>query len=165
MAGTEKVTEYLGRKGAAFELVSHAETLSSIDEARALGIDAGEVAKVIVVHHAGGLALFALPAGSRTSMGAVHKAVGDAHARFATEDEMARELPDYALGSVPPIAELVRAPLYLDRHLAEHDMVVFAAGTHTDSIKMTVSALRDLGPHEIVEVCHVSSAPDADLPG
>src|ERR671919_2769796 len=113
MTGTEKITEYLGGKGAAFEIVSHAEALSSIDEARALGIDAGEVAKVIVVHHAGGLALFALPAGSRTSMGAVHKAVGDAHARFATEDEMARELPDYALGSVPPIAELVRAPLYL----------------------------------------------------
>ena len=165
MAGTEKVTEYLGRKSAAFELVSHAETLSSIEEARALGIDAGDVAKVIVVHHAGGLALFALPAGSRTKMSAVHDAVGDKHARFATEDEMARELPDYALGSVPPFAELVGAPLYLDQHLAEHEMVVFAAGTHTDSIKMAVSALRDLGPHELVEVCKISSAPDADLAG
>ena len=165
MVGTEKVTEYLGRKGAAFELVSHAETLSSIDEARALGIDAGEVAKVIVVHHASGLALFALPAGSRTSMKAVHHAVDDGHARFATEDEMARELPDFALGSVPPFAELVGAPLYLDTHIVEHDSVVFAAGTHTDSIRMAVSDLQALAPHEVVEICRTSGAEDADLPG
>lgn len=165
MASTEKVTEYLSRKAAAFELVSHAETLSSVEEARALGIEAGEVGKVIVVRHAGGLALFALPASSRTNMAAVRDAVGDKHARFATEDEMAHDLPDYALGSVPPFAELIGAPLFLDRHLADHEMVVFAAGTHTDSVRMTVSALRGLGPHELVEVCRTSSRPDADLSG
>lgn len=153
MALPAKVADFLKRKGASFEAVSHAETFSSAEEAQTLGIEAGAVAKVIVVRHAGGLALFALPASSRTDMKAVREALGDKNARFATEEEMARDLSGYALGSAPPFAELVGAPLYLDQHLADHETVVFAAGTHTDSIKMGVADLRALGPHTVVEVC------------
>jgi Ala-tRNA(Pro) deacylase len=153
MAVPAKISTFLSSKGVTFEAVEHAETLSSVEEAQALGIEAGEVAKVIVVRHGGRTALFALPAGSRTDMKAVREALGDKNARFATEEEMAQDLRDYALGSVPPFSDLVGATLYLDRHLADHQTVVFAAGTHTDSIKMAVADLRALGPHDVGEFC------------
>lgn len=153
MAVPENITAFLSGKGVAFDAVAHGETFTSVEEAQALGIEAGEVAKVIVVRHAGGTALFALPATSRTDMRAVREALGDKNARFATEEEMARDLPEFALGSVPPFGELAGAPLYLDTHLADHQTVVFAAGTHTDSIKMRVEDLRALGPHTVTEVC------------
>lgn len=160
MAIPKKIGSFLKKKGAAFEAVAHEETFSSVEEAQALGVEAGEVAKVIVVHHAGGTALFTLPASSRIDMKAVRNAVDDKNARFATEEEMARDLRDYALGSVPPFGDLVRAALFLDQHLADHESVVFAAGTHTDSIKMKVADLRALGANTVLEVCHESHGKD-----
>jgi Ala-tRNA(Pro) deacylase len=154
MAIPKKIERFLKKKGVAFDPVSHAETFTSSEEAQALGVEAGEVGKVIVVHHAKGKALFALPASSRIDMKAVREALDDKNARFATEDEMAKELRDYALGSAPPFAELIKAPLFLDRHLAGHETVVFSAGTHTDSIRMRVEDLKGLGPHTVAELCH-----------
>jgi Ala-tRNA(Pro) deacylase len=153
MAVPQGIASYLASRGISFDAISHAEALSSIDEARALGVEADEVAKVIVVRHAGGWALVALPASARTDMRAVRAALGDSRARFASEGEMAERFPEYALGAVPPLVELVGAPLFLDRHLAEDETVVFAAGTHTDSIRMAVGDLRGLAPHELVEAC------------
>ena len=56
-----------------------------------------------------------------------------------------------------PVESPQGAQLYLDAHLAEHETVVFSAGTHTDSIRMRVSDLRTLGTHTIVEVCQTAS--------
>lgn len=156
MAIPGKITEFLKRKGVTFEAISHGETLSSVEEARALGIEADEVAKVIVVHHATGRALFALPANRRVDMKAVRQALEDRHARFANEEEMARDLPDFALGSVPPFGELADAVPFVDHHLAGHDTVVFAAGTHTDSIRIRVADVLALARNNLVEVCQTS---------
>lgn len=156
MAVPPQISDYLSERGVNFDVVTHTETFSAIQEARTLGIEAGEVAKVVVIHHQDGMALLALPARSHADMKAVREALGDHDLRLATEDEMFRDLPDYAPGTVPPLGELVGARLYLDAHLAENETVVFAAGTHTDSIRMRMSDLRNLGPHTIVEVCQTA---------
>lgn len=154
MAVPERIESFLREKGVAYEVHHHAETFTSVEEAAALGISAGEVAKVIVVKGGEkGTALVALPAARKVDMHALREALGDHHARLATESEMQTEFPDFALGSVPPFPTLVGAPLFLDRHIAEHERVVFAAGTHTDSISVAVADLRELGPCSIVEVC------------
>lgn len=156
MAVPPKIAAFLDGKGTPFDVHAHGETFSSVEEAQALGIDAGEVAKVIVVVGGRkGTALFALPASSKTDMHAVREALEDNHARFATEEEMRADFPDYAPGSIPPFADLVGAPLVIDQHIASHERVVFAAGTHTDSISMRVADVRALGPHAVAEVCRV----------
>ena len=45
------VTEHLEQRGSAFELLPHRQAYTSTDEARALGIDAGEVLKTLAVPH------------------------------------------------------------------------------------------------------------------
>lgn len=153
MAVPAIVTDLLDRKGVPYDVLSHAETFSSVEEAGALGIGADEVAKVLVVHSEGGRALFVLPASHRIDLHLVREAVEDRHARLATEDEMQRDLPAFALGSVPPIGELAKAAVFVDHHLTGHGTVAFAAGTHSDSIRMRVADLLALGPHAVVEVC------------
>ncbi|MGH2739482.1 MAG: aminoacyl-tRNA deacylase [Actinomycetota bacterium] len=153
MAVPEKITGFLRDKGVEFDEVEHSETFTSADEAKAIGVDADEVAKVIVVRHQAGRALFVLPASHRIHMNTVRKVLGDKKAQMAREEEMEADLSDYALGAVPPFGELVGAPLYLDEHLSAHETVVFAAGTHTDSIRMRVGYLPQLGTYELVEVC------------
>jgi len=135
------VTDHLERRGVAFEVIPHGQAYTSLDEARALGITAGEVVKTVVVHAVSGHVLVAVPGYRRLDMTLVRTAVGDNHARLATEEELARDFSDYELGALPPLGSLVRAHVYVDPEVMGHDSVVFAAGSQTESVKIRTEDL------------------------
>ena len=142
-----RVTEYLEAHGVPFEPIAHEQAYTSIAEARALGIDASEVLKTIAVRVAGGYALMAAPATCRLDMHLVQAAVGDHQVRLATEDELGRDFPDIELGALPPLGSLLGAPLYVDQEVLQHETVVFAAGSQTESVQIRTA---DLLEHEQV---------------
>ena len=86
-----------------------------------------------------------IPAARRLDLQLVHEALGDNHARLATEDELGRDFPDYQLGALPPLGALVGASLYVDPEVLGHDTVVFAAGTQTESVNMSTQELFGTG--------------------
>jgi Ala-tRNA(Pro) deacylase len=142
-----QVTEHLETHGVPFEPIAHKQTYTSIAEARALGIDAGEVLKTVAVRVTDGYALMAIPATCRLDMHLVQAAVGDRHARLATEEELLRDFPDIELGALPPLGSLLGARLYVDQEVLQHDTVVFAAGSQTQSVQIRTA---DLLQHERV---------------
>jgi Ala-tRNA(Pro) deacylase len=142
-----QVTEHLQAHGVPFAPIAHQQAYTSIDEARALGIDAGEVLKTVAVRAAGGYALMAIPATGRLDMHLVQAAVGDRHVRLATEEELRRDFPDIELGALPPLGSLLGAPLFVDQEVLQHETVVFAAGSQTESVQLKTA---DLLRHEQV---------------
>src|SRR5262249_28926271 len=110
-----QVTEHLQAHGVPFVPIAHPQTYTSIDEARALGIEASEGLKTVAVRAAGGYALMAIPATCRLDMHLVQAAVGDRHVRLATEEELLRDFPDFELGTLPPLGSLLGAPLFVDQ--------------------------------------------------
>ena len=52
------VTEHLDRQGCAFEVIPHPQAHTSIDEARAVGVDADEVLETLALRTAGGCKAF-----------------------------------------------------------------------------------------------------------
>jgi len=142
-----QVTEHLETHGVPFELIAHQQAYTSIDEARALGIDASEVVKTVAMRVAGGYALMAIPASCRLDMHLVQTAVGDRHVRLATEQELLRDFPGFELGALPPLGSLLGAPLYVDQDVLQHETVVFAAGSQTESVQLRTA---DLLQHEQV---------------
>jgi prolyl-tRNA editing enzyme YbaK/EbsC (Cys-tRNA(Pro) deacylase) len=136
-----RVREHLESHGVPFEPIAHQQTYTSIAEARALGIDASEVLKTVAVQVAGGHALMVVPATCRLDLHLVQAAVGDRHARLATEAELQREFPDVELGALPPLALLLGGPLYVDPEVLQHEMVVVAAGSQTESVKLRTADL------------------------
>jgi len=135
------VTEHLEQRGSAFELIPHQQTYTSIDEARALGIDADDVLKTLAVWTRSGYALMVVPASRRMDLHLVREAVGDNHARLATEDELGRDFPGYELGALPPLGTLLGAAVYVDPEVLGHDVVAFAAGSQTESVKLRTDEL------------------------
>jgi Ala-tRNA(Pro) deacylase len=152
-----QVTEHLQTNGVPFEPIAHQQAYTSIDEARALGIDAGEVLKTVAIRVAGGYALMAIPATRRLDMHLVQAAVSDPHARLATEEELLRDFPDYELGALPPLGSLLGAPLYVDQDVLQHETVVFAAGSQTESVQLNTA---DLLQHERVTALPLSKHAD-----
>ena len=142
-----QVTEHLEAHGVPFEPIVHQQAYTSIDEARALGIDASEVLKTVAMRVAGGYALMAVPATCRLDMHLVQAAAGDRHVRLATEQELLRDFPDFGLGALPPLGSLLGAPLYVDQEVLRHETVVFAAGSQTESVQLKTA---DLLRHEQV---------------
>ena len=154
-----QVTEHLRTRGVPFEPIAHQQACTPVAEARALGIDAGEVLKTVAVRVAGGYALMAVPATCRLDMHLVQAAVGDRNARLATEEELLRDFPGIEPGALPPLGSLLGAPLYVDQELLQHETVVFAAGSQTESVQIKTA---DLLQHEQVTALPLIRHPDED---
>jgi Ala-tRNA(Pro) deacylase len=131
-------------------VLPHRQAYTSIDEARALGVDADEVLKTLAVRTGPSDVLMVIPAARRRELHLVRQALGDNHARLATEEELGRDFPDYQLGALPPLGALVGANVYVDPEMLGHDTLVFAAGTQTESVKMQTQEL--FGAGEITTV-------------
>ena len=130
------VTEHLEQRGSAFELLPHRQAYTSTDEARALGIDAGEVLKTLAVRTGPGYVLVVIPASRRLDLHLVREALADHQARLASEEELARDFAGYQLGALPPLGALLDCEVFIDPEVQGHDLVVFAAGTQTESVRM-----------------------------
>jgi Ala-tRNA(Pro) deacylase len=145
MAVNQKLNEYLDSSDKQWESLSHPETLSSVDEARALGIDPDEIAKSLVLGGRGGYALAVIPGGHRLDMHKVRDATGDKTIRLASEDDLERDFSDYELGAAPPAPGLLNVPGFVDPTVRSREWIVFAAGSHTDSVRMKTVDLIGLG--------------------
>lgn len=154
MAVNQKLSEYLDSTGKQWQPLSHVETLSSVDEARALGIDSDEVAKSLVLKSREGYALAVIPGGHRLDMHKVRDATGDKTIRLASENDLERDFPDYELGAAPPAAGLLNVLGFVDPTVRSREWIVFAAGTHTDSVRMKTAdliGLSDFTEADLVE--------------
>ena len=139
------VTEHLKQRGSVFEVLAHRQAYTSVEEARALGMQVGEVLKTLAVRTGPGYALVVIPASRRLDLHLAREALGDSRARLATEEELGRDFPDYELGALPPLGALLGARLYVDPEVLGHDTMTFAAGTQTESVKMQTQELFGTG--------------------
>jgi Ala-tRNA(Pro) deacylase len=154
MAVNQKLSEYLDSTGKRWEPLSHPEALSSVDEARALGIDPDEVAKSLVLKSRVGYALAVIPGGHRLDMHKVRDATDDKTTRLASEDDLESDFPDYELGAAPPAPGLLNLHGFVDPTVRSREWIVFAAGTHTDSVRMKTAdliGLSDFTEADLVE--------------
>jgi Ala-tRNA(Pro) deacylase len=135
------VTEHLKQRGGAFELLVHRPASTAADEARALGVNTGEVLKTLAVRSGIGYALVVIPASRRLDLHLVRDALGDHQARLASEEELARDFAGYELGALPPLGALLGCAVYVDPEVLNHDLVVFAAGTRTESVRIRTREL------------------------
>ena len=116
------VTEHLEQRGGAFEALAHRQAYTSIDEARALGIDADEVLKTLAVRTGPGYVLMVIPASCRLDLHLAREALADHQARLASEEELARDFAGYQLGALPPLGALLGSRMYIDPVVLEHDL-------------------------------------------
>ncbi len=158
MAVAEKVKKYLDERGITYETVSHPETFSTSAEARAVGVIAGHVAKTLVIKVRDGEVLAVLPASERIDIHKLRDLVGDNRARLATEDEMGVEFTEFELGAVPPIGDLFGATVYMDQRLERSSEIIFAGGTHRDSVKVSGEDFLKLTRPQVVDLVREEGA-------
>jgi Ala-tRNA(Pro) deacylase len=142
------VTEYLDARGVPHEVIHHDPSMSSLEEARAVHVDADHVLKAVVIATRAGRAVAVIPASRRLDLHLVREALADPCARLATEDELRSEYPSIELGGAPALGWLLDAETLVDPCVLESDTLVFAAGNRTESVRVQT---RDLfrGEHAV----------------
>jgi Ala-tRNA(Pro) deacylase len=135
------VTDYLSDRGIGFEVLPHRRAFTSMQEARELGMTADQVLKTVALWTEGKYVLAVVPASRRLELRLVRDALEDSAARLATEAELVADFPGYELGALPPLGSLLGVPLLVDPEVLDHEVVVFAAGTETESVRVAAGEL------------------------
>jgi Ala-tRNA(Pro) deacylase len=152
---TADLTRVLEDHGVEYELLPHAHTERAADEAEALGLSPDEVAKTLVVTTPEGYVRAVLPASERIDLNKLR----DLHpgprkkVHLASEDDLARDYPEFELGAVPPVGGGRRDAVVVDRRLAERDSIVLEAGSHDESIRLATSDLLRISGAEVGDIC------------
>jgi len=149
------LTDYLEREDIAYQLLHHERTFTGIDEARALGVEADEVLKTLILDTKEGHVAVVLPSGERLDMRLVREVLDDPDAALASETEISGDFAGFELGALPPVAPLLGVETIVDATVRDHGPVVFAAGTQTESVKVEARDLFASQPGRFAQVAEV----------
>jgi Ala-tRNA(Pro) deacylase len=162
-----RVTDHLTDHNVAFQVLPHRRVLTSVEEARALGVAADDVVKTVALVTRGGYVLAVVPASWRLDLRLVRDLLDDPTVRLATEGELLVDFPGYELGALPPLGSLLGVRMLVDPRVLEHDTVVIAGGTETESIQALVAGLLRDEPMQIAVVAgeheRIAAGPVAEL--
>ena len=152
---TEDLTRVLDEAEVPYELLPHERTESALAEAETLGIAPADVAKTLVVTTPEGYVRAVLPASGRIDLRKLREARGGGKKRvhLASEEDLARDYPEFDLGAVPPIGGGRRDPVVIDSRLAERDSLVLEAGSHEESVRVPTSDLLRVSQAEVADIC------------
>jgi Ala-tRNA(Pro) deacylase len=147
------VTGLLEVAGIDFDVLEHAHTERAADEAAALGIGPEQVAKTLVLVTSSGNVRGVVAASERIDL---HKVaallgVGGKKVRLASEDDLARDYPDFELGAVPPFGGQ-EDQVIVDERLAGRDSVVVEAGSHDRSVRLKAVDLVRLTRAQVADI-------------
>jgi len=142
----------LAEQGIGFEPIRHPRTETARDEALALHVPMGEVAKTIVVHTPEGRVRVVIAASERLALGKLRKVTGSADARFATEEELGAAYPAFELGAVPPFGGPDGDRVVVDLRVAGLESVIVEAGSHSDSLRLAAADLVRITGAEVADV-------------
>jgi Ala-tRNA(Pro) deacylase len=147
------VTGFLDEAGVDFDVLEHAHTERAADEAAALGIALEEVAKTLVLVASTGNVRAVLSASERIDLHKVAAVlgVGGKKVHLASEDDLARDYPDFELGAVPPFGGR-EDQVVVDERLAGRDSVVLEAGTHERSVRLKTADLVRLTRAQVADI-------------
>jgi Ala-tRNA(Pro) deacylase len=152
--GIAAVTGWLDAEGVGYDVLEHGPTYSSMDEARATGVDPGDIAKTLALHDRTGYRFAVVPAHRRVDVSRVRELLGGTtHLRLATEAELEADFPMFDTGALPPFGPAAPLPEVVDVHLLYHDRIVCAGGDHQHSVRIDPRDLLRLAEPRVGSIC------------
>ncbi len=136
MSISTRIKNHLEDRKVPYAPLVHPSSFTASGAAAVLHVSGREVAKTVVVHAGKDYLLAVLPASYHLKLEKLAHAVG-CPVRLASEAEFSVLFPDCEVGAMPPLGELYALPVYVDESLSADKEIIFNAGTHRDSIRIS----------------------------
>jgi Ala-tRNA(Pro) deacylase len=148
----DATTTHLDERGISYEIVEHDLAFTAAAEARAAGQEPANAVKSLLLRDLEGYELVVIQASDRLDLQKVREQLGERRSelRLATEEEMDADFPQFELGALPPLGEMLPAPEIVDRRVLDHERVLCNGGDHTHSLL--------LDPREVVRASNAEVA-------
>ncbi len=132
----DDIVQLLTASGIPYREVTHEPTRTSTESARVRGLDLSVGGKAMLLKVGDTYRLFVLSAAKKLDSQKIRDYFGERKLRFATPDELLA-LTGLVPGSVPPFGRpITDFELFVDRSIAENQVIAFNAGSLTTSIIM-----------------------------
>jgi Ala-tRNA(Pro) deacylase len=140
---------FLDEQGVRYRLSHHPTAYTSQELAQVEHVSGRNVIKPVVVKADGQFVLCALPASYKVDLGELRSQLRADDVRLADEQSLEQIFQGCEIGAEPPIGRLWGLPTLMDESLTADDMVTFQAGTHCDSVTMSLAEYRRIAQPEI----------------
>lgn len=133
------ITGFLDSKGVPYRRYSHEQEFTAPRVAESLHVSGRELAKSVLAVVDDRLVMAVIPANERLDLEKLAHLVGASSFRLAAEEEFEDRFEGCEVGAEPPLGSLYGVPVWLDASFEDRPTIAFNAGTHTDTIQMSVS--------------------------
>ena len=148
---SDRMKRFLDESGVKYEVIRHGEAYTAQEIAAAMHVKGSAFVKVVIVRSERGYMMVGMPADRLVDIAALRDELGLRLAAIATESEFRRLFPDCEAGAMPPFGNLYGMPVYVDAALRHPGDIVFQAGTHYESIRMSFTDFERLVSPYVVE--------------
>lgn len=139
MSIPRQISDFLDAQQVPYQYCRHSLAYTAQGIAHAQHVSGKDVAKVVMVLGDGKMCMTVLPASHRISFDSLKATLGVRDVRLATEDEFKDIFPGCELGAMPPLGNLYNLDVWVDESLRSRSSIVFNAGTHVETIAMSVT--------------------------
>ena len=98
-----------------------------------------------------------LSAADRVDLNQVRNALGAKEIYQAQEREFADTFPNCEVGTMPPFGNLYGIPVYVEKHLAAQETMVFPVGTYTDTMSLKYADFERLVQPKVITFAQAES--------
>ena len=133
----KRLKEYLDTNGIRYVTIRHSPAYTAQEVAASAHIPGKELAKTVMVTIDDDMAMAVLPASYHVDLQRLADITGAKHVGLAKEEEFKDLFPACEVGAMPPFGNLYGMRVFSDAALAEDEEVAFAAGTHTELIRLS----------------------------
>jgi Ala-tRNA(Pro) deacylase len=151
MGCKDRLEEYLRENRVPFEAQQHPRAVAAQEVAASEHIPGKMLAKTVMVLAGGEMVMLALPAPYQVDLEKAAVALGANDARLAEEEEFENTFSDCEIGAMPPFGNLYDVPVYVEESLAEDEVIVFRAGTHTETMSVSYADFERLVEPTVAE--------------
>jgi Ala-tRNA(Pro) deacylase len=140
MAIPAYICKFLDSQGVAYQLCTHSRAYTAQGIAQAQHLSGKRLAKVVmVVANDNKLVMAVVPASCRVDLDKLGRLLDTSWIRLATEEEFKDVFPECELGAMPPLGNIYNLDVWIDELLTGYPTIAFNAGTHAETIQMSLS--------------------------
>jgi Ala-tRNA(Pro) deacylase len=140
----QRLAEFLSARGAKYEAVTHPAAVTAQEQAAAMRVPGGSVAKVLIVKERDGYVMAVVAASAEVDLDRLKGLIGHGEIRMATVEEVAAVVPDCMPGAIPPFGAMYGLRSFVDRGLLAVPRVSMPAGDAASAIRMRSAEFRRL---------------------
>jgi Ala-tRNA(Pro) deacylase len=132
----KKVKTFLDDHEIKYITIKHSTAYTAQEVAALTHIKGKEIAKTVIVKIDGTMAMAVVPASYRVDISRLREVTGATDIELATEEEFKGMFPECDAGAMPPFGNLYDMKVYVAQSLADDESIAFAAGSHSEVIRL-----------------------------